>query len=153
MKEYNWHLKKFSELTTLELYKILKLRIDTFVVEQNCNYEELDNKDLECYHLFLENDEGNVIAYSRLLPPKLKYEEVSIGRVVVDFNFRGENLGISLLEKAVSTCFSLWDSDIKISAQAYLKSFYEKFRFKQISDEYDDAGIMHIDMLLKKEFI
>lgn len=144
-----WNLKCFEELTNTELYKIIKLRIDTFVVEQNCNYEELDNKDLKCHHLFAFRD-SNIIAYARLLPPGLKYEEASIGRVVVDSNFRGKQLGTLLLQKSIEHSLKLWDTNIKISAQEHLKAFYESLGFIQISDAYDDASIMHIDMLLTR---
>ena len=142
-----WHLKTFKELTTLQLYEILKLRSEIFVVEQKCVYQDIDNKDQKAYHLFLE--ENNIIlAYTRLFKPNDYYKEASIGRVVVNNTKRGTGLGHKLIDKSILQIEKIIGKvTIKIGAQTYLKSFYEKHGFEKISEEYLEDGIPHIHML------
>jgi ElaA protein len=146
----NWQLKKFEELTTIELYNILHLRSEVFVVEQNCVYQDLDNIDQQSYHLYCTNKESEILAYCRIIPPTIVYVEPSIGRVISNPLFRKTGIGKLLLEKAITeTTFLYPNTTIKIGAQLYLKKFYESFGFIQISEIYDEDGIDHIKMLLQ----
>jgi len=141
-------IKYFNDLSASELYLILKLRNNVFVIEQNCIYEELDGIDKFCYHIFLFEDE-ECVATSRIVPPEIKYKNyASIGRVCTSFKNRKNGLGRYLMEYSIIKTIELFPSNsIKISAQLYLKQFYESFRFIKVSDAYDEDGIMHIDML------
>ncbi|QQD13623.1 GNAT family N-acetyltransferase [Sphingobacterium sp. UDSM-2020] len=145
--ELFWKYKTFSELTTEELYRILKLRVDVFVNEQQCFYPELDNKDDQCVHIWAEIN-NEIVVYARIVPPGLSYPEPAIGRVVTNPSFRGNNYGKALINKSL-TCISekYGSTAIQIGAQTYLKKFYESFGFEQVSDEYLDYGIPHIDMI------
>jgi len=147
--QLTWIYKPFNELTTLELYAILQLRNEVFVVEQNCVYPDIDYKDLKSFHLMAF--EGDVlVAYSRILPSGVSFEEASIGRVITKSSHRGKGIGITLLEKSIEACSATFGSlSIKIGAQLYLKKFYESFGFAQTSDVYLEDGIEHIDMLLE----
>ena len=146
----NWQIKTFSELTTTELYDLLKLRVDVFVVEQECYYPDLDDLDRQpnVLHLLGYNDNSELLAYSRLLPPGLVYEDESaIGRVVVAEAGRGLKLGVELMQRAVDKVDERWpDVTCHISAQEHLKKFYQGIGFKQISDMYLEDGIPHIAM-------
>lgn len=144
-----WVCKNFNELSALELYAIMRLRSEVFVVEQNCVYLDADGKDEYCYHLagYVGNE---LVAVARLLPAKVSYPEVSIGRVATSPFYRKMNAGKELMLKAIEECNALFGSQpIKIGAQLYLKKFYESFGFLQCGGEYDEDGIMHIPMLAK----
>ena len=143
----SWQCKTFSELTNEELYKILQLRIEVFIVEQNCSYQDCDNKDLKAYH-FTAWDNNTLLAYTRLLPKGVSYPDVvSIGRVITAQSARGQNLGKQLMIKSIENIYSLFGKvPIKISAQLYLKRFYESFSFVQKGDAYLEDGIEHIAM-------
>jgi ElaA protein len=142
-----WTLKKFETLTPYELYTILRLRTEVFVVEQNCVFQDMDNKDQPAYHLMgWEND--TLIAYTRLIPANLSYEEPSIGRVVTSASARGGGMGRKLMEKSIEEMVHLYGkTPIKLGAQLYLKKFYESLGFIQSSDIYDEDGIDHIEMI------
>lgn len=145
----DWHIKKFEQLSLDELYDILKMRSEIFVVEQECVYLDVDGKDKNVFHLFLKENK-KILAYCRILPRGIAYEEASIGRVIVNKNFRKEKLGETLMIKAISYLKDvLKEKEIKIQAQAYLRSFYKKFGFQEISEEYIEDGIPHIDMKMK----
>jgi len=146
-----WTCKSFDELTTLELYAILRLRSEVFVVEQNCVFLDMDNKDLHCHHLMgWEGDQ--LLGYSRVLSAGISYEESSIGRIVTSPAARGRGIGRDLLVQSINTLYSLHGKrDIRIGAQYYLKSFYESFGFVQKGDIYLEDGIEHIEMLLPIE--
>jgi len=140
-------IKKFNELTSSELYQILKLRSEVFVVEQDCVYQDIDDKDPQAIHLFL-SDRDKVIAYTRLFAPGLYFKTASIGRVVVATEYRKNGLGHQLMDvsiKAVQGQFNT--SKITISAQTYLKKFYESHKFIQKGKEYLEDGIPHIKMV------
>ncbi|MEJ5993696.1 GNAT family N-acetyltransferase [Pedobacter sp. Du54] len=146
--QLTWSYKSFNELTTLELYAILQLRSEVFVVEQNCVYQDIDNKDLISFHL-IAFDGDLLVAYSRILPPGVSFEEASIGRVITKSSHRGKGIGIALIEKAIqATKAGFGINPIKIGAQLYLRKFYEGFGFAQTSEVYLEDGIEHIDMLL-----
>jgi len=148
----NWLCLTFSQLTTEQLYEILKLRVDVFVVEQTCPYPELDNKDRfdGVYHL-LGYQDGSLIAYSRLMSPSISYSNSSFGRVAISENHRGNGLGQQLLSTILEHCERLWpNQDIDIGAQEYLLAYYQKYGFKAISPVYLEDDIPHINMRLNK---
>jgi len=145
----NWTLKKFESLAPHELYAILRLRSEVFVVEQNCVFQDMDNKDQQCHHL-MGWQEGHLTAYTRLVPPGLTYTEASIGRVVTAPAVRRSGAGKTLIEKSIEKIFALYgEGPITIGAQLYLKKFYNSFGFEQIGDVYDEDGIDHIKMIRK----
>ena len=151
MENIKWFCKKFTELEVSELYEIMKLRSEVFVVEQNCVYLDADGKDEESYHFYAVENKS-FVAYTRLLPPGLSYLEASIGRVLTAPSERRRGLGIELMEKSISKTKELFDTQtIKIGAQLYLQSFYEGLGFKQCSDVYDEDGIPHIAMLFERK--
>jgi len=140
-------VKLFNELLPIELYKILRLRNEVFVVEQNCPYQDADNKDLKCHHLMLLKDD-ELMAYARLVPPGLSFPQMSIGRVVTSPQARGTGAGRILMNAAIEQCHQFFgEGSIQIGAQAYLTKFYTSLGFKQVSDVYDEDGIPHIDMI------
>lgn len=145
----NWKFKKFDELTTNELYEILKLRAEVFVVEQDCPYQDLDDKDKWAYHLFLEDDDGStVIAVLRILPENIAYEDMAIGRVIVKKSHRGQGLSKVMMRKAINFIIEdLGKKRIKLSGQAYLREFYEDLGFERVSDIYLEDGIDHYEFL------
>jgi ElaA protein len=147
----NWHHKTFAQLSTRELYDILKIRQDVFVIEQQCIYPDIDDADKSASHLFAYNDQGTEISlYLRLFEPGFKSEEVSIGRILTSEASRGRGLGKALVAKALQVIESEYPNhDIKISAQVYLAQFYRDFDFVTTSEPYDEDGIQHIDMLRK----
>ena len=141
-------LKSFDELTKEELYKILRLRSEIFVVEQNCVYQDIDNYDLTALHLFITiNDK--IIAYTRLFDAGDYYEKASIGRVVVAKKYRKKNLGHLLIKKSIEAINNRFKKFvIVVSAQLYLKEFYESHKFIQKGEGYLEDGIPHIKMYL-----
>jgi ElaA protein len=139
--------KPFAELTPYELYDILRLRSEIFVVEQNCVFLEPDGKDQDCDHLMIRKN-GVLVATTRLVPPGKSYNEMSIGRVVTHQTVRGEGVGKLLMEASIKELYKKFGvAPIRIGAQLYLKRFYESFGFRQCSDIYDEDGIDHILML------
>ena len=150
MNSPQWICKKFDDLTVTELYEIMKLRSEVFVVEQNCVYLDADEKDLQAYHLFTYID-NKIVAYARILAPQISYTEVSIGRVLTAISHRKNGLGILLMQEAITKTQHLYNTtSIKIGAQLYLQKFYEGFGFVQTSQTYNEDGIEHIEMVLKK---
>jgi ElaA protein len=144
-----WQLKEFKNLTPLEIYEILQLRSEVFVVEQNCVFLDADNNDQDSYHLQGRVDE-KLVAYVRILPPGLAYEEPSIGRVVSSPAFRNRGAGIELMKKAIEETTILFGiQPIMIGAQLYLKRFYENLGFIKCSDVYMEDDIQHIKMIRK----
>jgi len=144
-----WEIKAFDELTLLELHDILRIRVDIFVVEQNCPYSEIDGLDPLCIHIIGKTEEGEIIATTRIAPAGSIYPELSIGRVVVKEEFRQFKLGKELMDISIDYCQEKTEAKtIKIAAQLYLKRFYSSFGFEQISDVYPWDGIDHIDMRL-----
>uniref|UniRef100_UPI0032163A35 GNAT family N-acetyltransferase n=1 Tax=uncultured Draconibacterium sp. TaxID=1573823 RepID=UPI0032163A35 len=143
--------KHFSELSTTELYDILQLRAEIFVVEQDCVYNDLDGLDKDAVHQFYKK-ENKIIAYSRLLKPGTRFPNYSIGRVIVKETERGTRLGIQMMEEAKSFIVNEWKATkIKISAQKYLQKFYENLNFKVVTEEYLEDGIPHFGMIFEKE--
>lgn len=150
MNELNWRYEKFNELTSTALYTILKLRSEVFVVEQNCVYLDMDDKDQQSFHLS-GWDGNNLVAYARILPPGLAFEEASIGRVVSSPRYRNTGSGRMLMNEAITRTLSQFNvSEIKIGAQLYLLNFYSSLGFTQYGPEYLEDGIPHIEMSLSK---
>ena len=139
--------KTFSELTTTELYGILQLRSEVFVVEQDCVYQDVDDKDQKALHVFgLKN--GKIIAYTRIFKPGDYFSKASIGRVVVKKNERKYKYGHVILKASIKAIKDFYnETTIKISAQTYLKSFYESHGFQKVDEEYLEDGIPHIAMI------
>lgn len=147
MQAVVWKCKVFDALSPHELYAIIRLRNEVFVVEQNCVFQDADNKDQRCFHLAGYID-GDLVAYARLVPPGLSYPYISIGRVITSPAYRKQSIGQQLMRQAIAYCEQLFNkSAIKIGAQLYLKSFYESFGFVQTGDVYDEDGINHIEMI------
>ena len=142
-----WICKPFNELTPLELYEILRLRSEVFVVEQNCVFLDMDNKDQLAYHL-MGYFNNKLVASTRLLAKDTAYKLMSIGRVVTSQKYRGTGAGKFLMEESINRCYELFGKDdIKIGAQLYLKKFYESFGFQQSSEMYLEDDIEHIEMI------
>lgn len=145
--EIIWKCVSFQELSTEELYQILRLRSEVFVVEQQCLWLDCDNKDQESYHL-MGWEENDLLAYTRLLPAGLSYNEMSIGRVATSPKSRGTGIGKVLMQKSLEEIEKVFGKEpIKIGAQLYLQKFYENFGFTQTSEIYIEDGIDHIEML------
>ena len=146
-----WTIKQFQDLTLDELYAILYLRTAVFVVEQACPYQEVDNKDQESYHL-LGQDNGDIVAYARLLPPGVSFPQASIGRVLVAPSHRGKGLAQQLMARSLAFLVEeLGQKRIQLSGQTYLEAFYKSFGFQAVSDMYLEDNIPHKDMLLVRE--
>ncbi len=142
-------IKKFDELSIHELYAILQLRSEVFVVEQDCVYEDLDFKDQKALHVFgFKNDK--IIAYTRIFGPGDYFKEASIGRVVVKDTERKYGYGHDLMKASINAItISFSTLEITISAQVYLKNFYETHGFNKVGEEYLEDGIPHIEMIRK----
>jgi ElaA protein len=136
-----------DEFSARDLYSLLKLRVDVFVVEQECAYPELDGKDVDALHLrLLAGDE--LLASVRLILPVKTSDSVKIGRVVVSPSQRGKGLGVDLMNEAIAECERLFPTyRIALSAQSHLHAFYGSFGFESVSEEYLEDGIPHIDMV------
>lgn len=143
--DFKW--SRLDALSVLELFEIIKARESVFVVEQKCPYQETDDMDLHAWHLAVfSNDE--FAAYVRIIDPGIKYDQPSIGRVMTVEKFRNMKIGRSLMNEAIFFTEKQFPGmEIKISAQVYLKNFYESFGFVAINDLYDEDGIPHIDMV------
>jgi ElaA protein len=147
MPKIHWNCLKFHELTVAQLYEILRLRSTVFVVEQNCVYQDLDGNDQNALHLMGHHD-NNLLCYTRLLAPGVKYEGASIGRVITNTSARGAGLGKQLMIESIKFCESHWSaSSISISAQQYLEKFYSELDFKAEDEPYMEDGIPHIKMV------
>ncbi|QJB35006.1 GNAT family N-acetyltransferase [Chitinophaga oryzae] len=144
----NWTIKAFEELTVQELYEALHLRSEIFVVEQQCAYQDLDYSDQKALHLMGRNADGQLVAYTRLFGPGIKYAEASIGRVITSQLARGTGVGRQLMEKSIAAVEEAYGKGpIKIGAQQYLHRFYTSLGFEQTSDTYMEDGIPHIEMV------
>ena len=144
--EIKFKIKRFNELSTVELYSLLQLRSEVFVVEQNCVYQDVDGKDDNAIHVlgFLDNE---LASYSRIFDKGIYFEEASIGRVVVSPKLRDKKLGHDLMQVSIAAVKEHFkEHNITISAQEYLKKFYESHGFVQTSEMYLEDDIPHIQM-------
>jgi len=147
--EYTSSIKSFTQLSPEELYQIMKLRIEVFIIEQECFYQDADDKDQHCHHLMLWNGE-NLVAYARLVPAGLSFTEVSIGRVITSAGVRGTGTGKILMKSAIAECKTLFgDVPIRIGAQTYAKAFYSGLGFEDTKIEFMEDGIPHLEMLYR----
>lgn len=145
-----WVFKTFNELSASELYAIMQLRNEVFVVEQHCVYQDADGKDPGSWH-FAGWDGNELVAYTRIIPPGISYTEASIGRVVTSPQYRGRGAGRELMEHSINRTFSLFGcTRIRIGAQLYLTGFYQSLGFVPTGPEYLEDGIPHIEMILAK---
>ncbi len=144
-----WRCLAFNELSTDQLFELLKLRQDIFVLEQQCLYPDIDEKDRSSHHLlgYYENS-SNLVAYLRIVCPGMSYREPSLGRVAVAKAIRRNGMGEILVERGVQELRKLYpDTRIQIGAQYYLKQFYESAGFETSGETYLEDGIPHIDMI------
>ncbi len=142
-------IKKFEELTLKEFYDIAKIRSDIFVVEQNCIYNDLDDKDQEAIHIMLK-DKNEIKAYLRVLKPGVSYSDASFGRVAVVKSARRNGFAQQVVKEGIKYIVQNFkDNKITIGAQEYLTEFYKNLGFEIISDTYLEDGIKHIDMSYK----
>lgn len=149
MKPLIWHIKEFKDISVDDLYKIVQLREQVFVVEQECVFLDADGLDLQAVHIFTKNDNGHISAYLRVLPPGIPYNEPSIGRVVVAKESRGKYLGKELMLQGIEYIKKQYPGlNIRIAAQLYLDSFYTSLGFKAEEAPFLLDGINHQYMLL-----
>lgn len=142
-----WRCLRFDDLGVVDLYALLRLRAEVFVVEQRCAYLDPDGADPACWHLLGERA-GDLLAYARLVPAGLKFTEASIGRVVTDPATRGSGLGHALMREAIERVHALWTPQpIRIGAQAHLQAFYGQHGFAVDGPLYNEDGIEHVEML------
>lgn len=138
-------VKGFDELSPERLYALIRARESVFVVEQQCPYPELDGKDFAAWHVWLEED-GAILAYLRVLPKGVSYPEASVGRVLT--LRRGCGLGTKIMEAGLRVAEEKFGpGPIRIEAQAYAVGFYRRFGFRQVSEEFMEDGIPHVEML------
>jgi ElaA protein len=138
----------FTDLSTTQLYEILHLRSEVFVVEQRCVYQDLDRKDTKSgvQHLMML-DNHQLLGYARLLPSQISYDTSSIGRIIIAPKARDKGLGRVLIQDAMDRTFALWPKiGITIGAQSHLSNMYQSLGFKEISEHYLEDGILHVDM-------
>ena len=141
-----WKIKPFKALSVSEMYSFLQLRSQVFVVEQNCVYQDIDGKDYKALHLMGEYD-GKIVAYCRLFKSGDYFQEASIGRVVIDANYRDKKWGHEMMKQAIAGIETYFkETKIIISAQLYLQKFYESHGFVQTSEMYLEDDIPHIEM-------
>ena len=140
-------VKKFEAISIYELYDLLQLRTQVFVVEQDCVYQDLDGKDTKALHI-IGKKEGKIVAYTRCFEPGIYFEEASIGRVVVELEQRKYGYGHHIMQASIKAIKTHYKTEtIKISAQTYLRKFYESHAFKQVGEGYLEDGIPHIAMI------
>jgi len=143
-----WQCAQIEEFSAVQMHAILKVRCDVFIIEQNCVFPDIDNKDLIALHLVAWTDDNQVAAYLRILPPNTTFTEPSLGRVLSAQAFRGTGIGRQLMEQGLQHLEARYpNSPVRIGAQSYLVDFYSTFGFAVASEEYIEDGIAHIDML------
>ena len=147
-----WQWTKFSDLSAKQLYEMIALREQVFVVEQECVYLDCDGKDLKSWHLLgwhqISSDQEELVAYLRVLPPGLRFDELSIGRVVTSPNYRRQGFGRILMQEGISRISETFgDVPVRIAAQAYLERFYTELGFRKDSEEFLEDNIPHIEMI------
>ena len=147
--DVKWLCRPLSELNASQLFDLFKLRQDVFILEQRCLYPDIDNKDKDSVHLLGYQNE-KLVAYLRIIPPGLSYQEASLGRVAVAECARKDGVGRILVQQGIKNLSSIYpDSVIRIGAQEYLRRFYASFGFCEVGSVYDEDGIAHIEMVLK----
>lgn len=146
--KFEHQVKSFQELSLEEFHDIIALRIQIFIIEQNCPYQEVDGKDKLAHHLFFKNEMDEIIAVTRILPQGISYAEVAIGRVVVHEDYRGTGLGNQLMSDSMNFVRDKYgDVPVRLSAQKHLENYYGNHGFKSTGKEYLEDGIPHVEML------
>ena len=146
--KFEHQVKSFQELSLEEFHDIIALRIQIFIIEQNCPYQEVDGKDKLAHHLFFKNEMDEIIAVTRILPQGISYEEVAIGRVVVHEDYRGTGLGNQLMADSMNFVRDKYgEVPVRLSAQKHLENYYGNHGFKSTGKEYLEDGIPHLEML------
>jgi ElaA protein len=146
--EIQWIWQEFEDISGMQMHEILKLRQDIFIVEQQCLYADVDFLDAFSLHLSGRDTEGRIIAYARLCSPGSRYEEPSIGRLLTIKKYRGSGLARETIRLCLEKARSTWQStNVRISAQLYLRKFYAELGFTEMSKVYDEDGIKHVDMM------
>lgn len=144
----SWTWKPFLDISGAEMHEILSVRQRVFVLEQHCFYLDADEYDRCAEHLIARASSDEVVAYARLCKPHSKYAEPSIGRVLVVQSVRGNGFGKQLIQRCIERCKAQYTAyDIRLSAQHHMQPFYREFGFCSVGSPYDDAGILHIDMV------
>ncbi|MGB0882227.1 MAG: GNAT family N-acetyltransferase, partial [Vicingaceae bacterium] len=148
MEKITWTTKAFKDLSIDEYFELLHLRTAVFVVEQDCPYQEVDEKDRKSFHLYGKTEKGEVIAVTRILPKGVSYDEISVGRVALKKEYRGKGIADTLMIETLQFIESEFGKQpIRISAQTYLLNYYNKHGFKQVGKGYLEDDIPHIEML------
>ncbi|MFT5997632.1 MAG: ElaA protein [Neolewinella sp.] len=149
--QITWHHTLFANLTTTQLYEILRLRAEVFVVEQDCVYQDLDDKDQQAIHLIGVTADGRMAAYTRIVDKGVSYPDyASIGRVITAPFARGKGLGRPLMLESIKALFAQFgEQPIKIGAQAHLQKYYGSLGFATVGEVYDEDGIPHVSMVYK----
>lgn len=142
-------IRSFDELSLGELYAVLKLRQDVFIVEQECYYPDIDDADFSAVHM-LVRDQQSLVGYQRFFAPGVQGDEAVIGRIIVAEAARGTGLGYELVRRGIAYCCSQWASNIRIAAQSHLQDFYRRNGFETISEPRLVDGIPHVDMLWQR---
>ncbi len=152
LNQLHWYIRTWEELSKEELYAILTLRTEVFIIEQNCPYLDTDGKDLKSLHLFAMDKNNVVHACLRLVKPGVSYPEWAIGRVATSLECRRSGIGKELMKRGIDYLKKEYsDPSIRISAQCYLKKFYSGFGFIEVGEEYLEDDIPHIEMLYNAE--
>ena len=147
MSKLKWQCLTFHSLTPVQLYSVLQLRSEVFVVEQACIYQDLDDLDQDAMHLVGYLDD-QLVCYARLVPPSIKYEEPALGRIASSPSVRRSGYGRAVVSRAIEICQDIWPSEgIRISAQQRLENFYKEFGFKTVSTPYLEDGLPHVEMV------
>ncbi len=147
-----WRVLPFASLSLAELYAVLQLRTEVFVLEQNCVFQDMDGADTHALHVLGTDDNGALMGYARLFPAGVKFVEASIGRVVTHSHVRGSGMGHVLVQQAVDAVTGAWGAQpIRIGAQAHLKNFYQRHGFLDMGKPYIEDGIDHLEMLRQPE--
>jgi ElaA protein len=141
-----WHFAPFGELTPQQIHDLYRLRVEVFIVEQNCVFQDVDGVDPRCFHLLGYSGDA-LVAYARLLPAGVKFDDPSIGRVITSPAVRRSGMGRVLMSEAMQRASRLWPGrQLRIGAQAHLERFYNEFGFVKVGEPYDEDGILHIEM-------
>ena len=139
-------IKTFDQLNKVEFYKIMQLRIEVFIIEQDCPYQDMDDLDNQCQHLWVE-DNGEIVSYLRINPAGTRFAEVSFGRIVTKKAYRCRGIAEQIINAAIDLVQKGGAQAMRVSAQSYLEKYYEKFGFFKASEEYLEDNIPHIEML------
>ncbi len=143
-----WSWAHFSDLGPFDLYDVMALRAEVFIVEQRCAYQDPDGVDRVSHHLWTRGPDNNIAAYLRVVPPSVKYVEPSLGRIITSASARGTGLGRALVGEGIARLEHLYGQvPIRIGAQKYLLRFYEQLGFASTGYEYDEDAIPHVEML------